>query len=123
MMVLESQWYATMICWLPFLDITGNRPVSSVYSLLMWVVFRWIVLFPSSSTPSGGIGSVGLPCFLVSLVDRTCCLVWTMCPFMVSLLVGKYFEAFWYVSPGHDVNLPALRALSQVSLTGKPAAA
>ena len=71
----------------------------------------------------GGIGSGVLPSFFVGLVDRTCCLVWTMCPFMVSLLVGQYFEAFWYVSPGHDVKLPSLIALSQVSLTGKPAAA
>ena len=75
---------------------------------------------PSGSS-SGGIGSGGLPSFFVGIVDRTCCLVWTMCPFMVSLLVRQYFEAFWYVSPGHDVKFPALIALSQVYLTGNPA--
>ena len=83
----------------------------------------WIVLFPSSGTPSGGIGFVVLPSFLVGLVGRTCCLVWTICPFMVSLLVGQYFAAFCYMSPGHESKLPALIALSQVSLTGNPAAA
>ena len=84
----------------------------------MWIVF----FFPSGSS-LGGIVSGGFPSFTVGLVDRTCCLVWTMCTFMVSLLVGQYFEAFWYVSPGHDVKLPALIDLSQVSLTGKSAAA
>ena len=83
----------------------------------------WIVYFLPSGSSSGGIGSGGLPIFFVGLVDRTCFLVWTMCTFMVSLLVGQYFEAFWYVSPGHDVKLPALIALSQVSLTGKPTSA
>ena len=83
----------------------------------------WIVFFLPSGYSSGWIGYGGLPSFFVGLVDRTCCLVWTMCPFMVSLLVGHYFEAFWYVSPGHDVKLPDLIALIQVSLTGKPAAA
>ena len=63
--------------------------------------------FPSGSS-SGGIGSGGLTSFFVGLVDQTCCLVWTMCPFMVSLLDGQYFEAFWYVSPGHDVKLPGV---------------
>ena len=123
MIALESKWYATMMYWLPFLEITGNRPVSSVYILLMWVVLMWISLFPSSGTPSGGIGSVGLLCFIVGLVDRTCCLVWTICPFIVSLLVGQYLVAFWNVSPGHKSKFPALISFSQVSLTGNPAAA
>ena len=123
MMALVSQWYATMIYWLPFLEITGSRPVSSVYSLLVWVVLMWIVLFPSSGNPSGVICSVGMLCFLVGLVDRTCCLVCTICHFMVYLLVGEYLVAFWYVSPGQESNLPDLVALSQVSLTGNPAAA
>ena len=83
----------------------------------------WRLFFPSSGTSSGGIGSVGLPIFLVGIVDWTCCLVWNMCPFMVSLLVGQYFAVFWYVSPGHELKLPDLIALSQVSLTGNPAAA
>ena len=122
-MALESQLYATMIYWLPFLEITGNRTVSSVYSLLMLVVLIWIVFFYPSGSSSGGIISGGLLSFTVGLVDRTCFLVWNICPFMVSLLVGQYFEAFWYVSPGHDVKLPAFIALSQVSLTGKPDAA
>ena len=42
---------------------------------------------------------------------------------MVSLLVGQYLAAFWYVSPGHESKLPSLIALSQVYLTGNPAAA
>ena len=84
----------------------------------MWIVF----FFPSGSS-LGGIVSSGFPSFTVGLVDRTCCLVWTMCPFMVSLLVGQYFVALWYVSPRHNIKLPTLIVLSQVSLIGKPAAA
>ena len=122
MMALESQWYSTMMYWLPFLEITGNRPVSSVYSLLLWVVLMWIVLFPSSDTPSGGIGSVCFPSFLVGIVVRTCCLVWTICPFMVYLLIGQYFAAFRYVIPGQKSKLPAMIALTKVSLTRNPAA-
>ena len=123
MMELESQWYATMMYLLLFLEITGNLPVSSVYSLLMWVVLMWILLSPYSGNPSGCIGSIGFLCFLIGLVDRTCCLVWTIYPFMVSLLVRQYFEAFLYVSPVHESKLPSLIDLSQVSLTRNPAAA
>ena len=115
MIELASQWYATMIYWLPVLEITGNRPVSSVYSLLMCVVLMCISL-----SHSLGIGSVGLICFLVGLVDRTCCRVWTIWPLMVSLHAGQYLVALWYVSPGHKSKFPALIALSQVSCTGKP---
>ena len=93
--------------WLPFLEITGNWPVSSVYSLLMWVVLMWISFFPSLGNTSGGIGSVSLLCFIAGLVDRTCCLVWTICPFIVSLQVRQYLVAFWYVSPGHESKFPA----------------
>ena len=117
MIALASQWYATMIYWLPVLEITGNRPVSSVYSLLMCVVLMCILLYPSL-----GIGSVGLLCFLVGIVDRKCCRVWTIWPLMVSFHTGKYLVAFWYVSPGHESKFPALIALSKVSRTRKPAA-
>ena len=123
MIALASQRYATMIYWLPFLEITGNRPVSSVYSLLMCVVLMCMLLCPSLGNPSGGIGSVGLLCFLVGLVDRTCCLVCTICPLIVSLQVREYLVVFCYVSPGHKSKFPALIALSQVSCTRKPAAA
>ena len=120
---LASQWYAAIIYWLPVLEITGNRPVSSVYSLLMCVVLMCIAFCPSLGNPYGGIGSVSLICFLVCLVNRTCCRVWTICPLMVSLQVGQYWVALWYVIPGHKSKFPAMIAFSQVSRTGNPAAA
>ena len=89
MISLASQWYDAMVYWLPVHEITGNRPVSSVYSLLMCVVLMCILL-----SPSLGIGSVGLLCFLVGLVDRTCCRVWTIWPLMVYLQDGQYLVAF-----------------------------
>ena len=123
MIALASQWYSIMIYWLQALEITGNRPVSSVYSLLMCVVLMFISLCPFLGNSSVGIGSVVMLCFLVYLVNRTCCCVWTICPLMVSLHVGQYLVALWYVSPGHESKFPALIYLSQVSRTGNPAAA
>ena len=123
MIAFASQCYAIMMYWLPFLEIAGNRPVSSVYSLLMCVVLMCISLCPSLGNYSGVIGSVGLLYFLVVLVDRTCCRVWTICPLIFFLHVGQYWVAFWYVSPGHVSNLPAFISFSQVSHTGNPAAA
>ena len=121
--VLASQWYATMMYWLPSLEIIGNRPMSPVYSLLMCVVLMCISLCPSLGNPSGGIGSLVLLCFLVCLVNRKCCRVWTICPLMVSLQVGHYLVEFWYVSPGHESKFPALIDFSQVSRTRNLAAA
>ena len=121
MIALASQCYSTMMYWLPFLDITGNRPMSSVYSLLMWVVLMWISFCPLLGNPSGGIGSVSLLCFLVGLVDRTCFLVWTICPFIFSFQVGQYLVAFWYVNPGHKSKFPSLIYFSLVSWTGNSA--
>ena len=34
-----EEWYATMMYWLPLLDLVGNRPVSSVKNLLWRIIF------------------------------------------------------------------------------------
>ena len=100
--------------------------MSSVYSLLMRVVLMCSSLEMHVSSPSLGIGSLGMLCFLVGivgLVDRTWYRVWTIWNLMVSLHAGQYLVAFWYVSPGHESNFSAGIDLSQVSRTGKPASA
>ena len=89
----------------------------------MCVVLMCILLCPSLGNPSGVIGSLGLLCFLVCLVDRTCCRVWTICTLMVSLQVGQYLVALWYMSPGHKSNFLALIDFIHVSRTGNPDAA
>ena len=87
--------------------------MSTVYSLLMSVVLMCILLCPSLGNNSGGIGSVGLLCFLVCLVNCTCCRIWTICLLIVSLQVGHYLVAFWYVSPVHESKFPALITLAR----------
>ena len=59
----------------------------------------------------------------MGLVERRPCLSWTMWPRIVYSAEGQYFEAFSNVRPGQEVKLPALMALNQVYLTGKPATA
>ena len=95
--------------------------VSSVYILLMCVVLMCISLCPLLCNPSGGIGSVGLLCFLIGLIDWKCCCVWNIFPLIVSVKVGQYLVAFWYVSPDHESNFPALIDFSQVSSRVVPA--
>ena len=57
-----------------------------------------------------------------SLVDRTTCQDWTMCPLIVFTACGKYFAALEYVSSGHVSKFPFFIALSHVDFTGNPAA-
>ena len=95
---LSSQCYAIMIYWLPVPEITGKRPVPSLYSLIMCVVLMCSSLEMYVSSPSLGLGSLGLLSFLVvlvDLVDQTCCRVWTIWHLMVSFHVGQYLAAFW----------------------------
>jgi hypothetical protein len=55
-MALESQWYASMMYWLPLRDRTGKHPISSVKSLLMGSVQMGI----SVEGEAGMLGAVTL---------------------------------------------------------------
>ena len=70
MIALASQWYATMIYWFPVLEVTGKRPVSSVYISLMRTVLmcnslEMYVSFSSSGESGSGTGEGGLLYFLL----------------------------------------------------------
>ena len=94
---LASQWYAIMIYWFPLRAWMGNRPVSSVYNLLMGVT-----CMNSSFERIQGIGSSGeLVVGGFGLVYLTPWRSWTICPMIVETVDGQYLVALASVSPGH----------------------
>ena len=89
-----------MIYWYPLLALIGNLPVSSVYSLLIFTVcmcssIELVLGKGASSRDVSGICLRGI----FGLVERTPCLDWNMCPFMVSSADGHYDVALSRVSP------------------------
>ena len=59
---------------------------------------------------------------IFGLVERTPCIDWTMCTFMVSSADGQYAVALDRVRQGQVRKLRTLMALSHVVLAGNPAA-
>ena len=55
------------------------------------------------------------------LVEPSLLLAFHPCPFIVSLLLGKYFTTAWTVRPGHDAYCLFFIALIHDGLVGKPA--
>jgi hypothetical protein len=54
-MTLESQWYASIMYWLPLRDHIGKQPMSSVKTLLMGSVQIYISLDGGAGKPGGGL--------------------------------------------------------------------
>ena len=104
--ILASQWYAIMNYWCPLWAQTGERPVLSVYNLLMGATWRKSSLdltWGSSSSGEiswGGSGELGWGG--LGLVDLTPWRFWTRCPMMVALVEGQYLVVLVRVRPGHN---------------------
>ena len=87
--------------WFPLLALIGNLPVSSAQSLLICTVCMCssLELVVGRGDSSGDVPGISLRDNF-GLVERTPCLDWTMCPFMVSSSDEKYAMALARVSPG-----------------------
>ena len=90
-----------MIYWFPLCALIGNLPVSSVYSLMICIVCMCssLELVDGRGTSYGDVSGIGLR-GIFRLVERTPCLDWNMCPFIVSSSDGQYAVVLARVSPG-----------------------
>ncbi len=89
-MTLESQWYASIMYWLPLRDHIGKQPMLSVKSLLMGSVQIYISLDGGAGKPGGGLTGAG---GTFGLVDRMPCRTCDRWSLMISSLEGQYLEA------------------------------
>ena len=84
--------------WCQLCAWMGERPVSSIYNLLMGVTWRNSLL-----DQNWGIGSSGeLGGWGLGLIDLTTWSFWTRCTMMVALAEGQYLVELARVSPVHD---------------------
>ena len=116
-MELLVLWYKIIWYRFPLLDVVGNFPVWSVNSVSL-VSCTFIV----TSSVLGGSGAPSVVCCSDALVDWTPCRCVLICPYCVSSDSGKCLLTFLTLINGQVLKFPALMALSQVVLVGKPAA-
>ena len=105
-MLLELYLYPTIIYLLPLLEVTGNRPVWSVYSLCFRSVILRNRLFILLWIRFGCV-SVDLVSCVVSF-PLHCCQIW---PIAIASVFGKYFCTNLAASHVHEVKKVLLVAV------------
>ena len=103
----ESWSYATIIYWLPLLDLFGNLPVWSEKSFpltsmhLIVTVFCWTLFILDFVVISLGAGGVSWLLCSFYFVDYRFYRIYRMCTFIVANDFGRCLRTIWDVSPGY----------------------